>query len=156
MANVHVRAIREGDEADVYRMMVALWPDEGIEDFPDEIARYIDGEPSTPIGGAIYVAERPSNEGLCGFIEVCLRSVAEDCWRHSPVGYIEGWWVDEDVRRQGVGAALVKAAEEWSLAQGCWDMASDALIDNTLSHQAHEGLGYEEVVRLVHFHKPLR
>lgn len=155
MPDVTVRTIREGDEAEVYRMMAALWPDEDAEDLPEEIARYVAGRPSTPLGGTVYVAEREGG-GLCGFVEVCLRSTAEECWRHSPVGFIEGWWVDEDVRRQGVGGALIKAAEEWSLAQGCWDLASNALVDNTLSHRAHEGLGFEDVGQLVHFRKPLR
>ncbi|NTU79187.1 MAG: hypothetical protein HGA45_07260 [Chloroflexales bacterium] len=38
-------------------------------------------------------------------------------------------------------------------------MASDALLDNTLSQQAHQRLGYVEVERSVHFstkqHRPL-
>jgi hypothetical protein len=34
-------------------------------------------------------------------------------------------------------------------------MASDALIDNVVSHQAHEAAGYAEVERLVVFRKQL-
>jgi aminoglycoside 6'-N-acetyltransferase I len=29
----------------------------------------------------------------------------------TPVGYLEGWCVDPDVQRQGIGRALVKSAE---------------------------------------------
>jgi aminoglycoside 6'-N-acetyltransferase I len=72
-----------------------------------------------------------------------------------PVGYIEGWYVDPDMRRRGVGRALVKAAEAWSRALGCRQMASDAKIDNDPSIGAHAALGYREVARAVHFSKDL-
>ena len=36
--------------------------------------------------------------------------MADGCTTH-PVGYVEGWYVDPDVRRKGVGKALVAAAE---------------------------------------------
>jgi hypothetical protein len=71
------------------------------------------------------------------------------------VGYVEGWYVDPDVRRQGIGRRLVEAAERWAAAQGCREMASDAHLGNTVSHAAHEALGFEESERLVHFRKRL-
>jgi len=35
------------------------------------------------------------------------------------------------------------------------EIASDALIENTVSHAAHRSCGYEEVERLVMFRKSL-
>jgi aminoglycoside 6'-N-acetyltransferase I len=64
--------------------------------------------------------------------------------------------VVEPLRRTGIGAQLVRTAEEWARAQGCTEMASDTWLDNTLSQQAHAALGYEEVERLVHFRKSLQ
>jgi len=40
-------------------------------------------------------------------------------------------------------------------AQGYTEMASDALIANVVSHQAHKAAGYVEMERLVVFRKPL-
>jgi hypothetical protein len=34
-------------------------------------------------------------------------------------------------------------------------MASDAVLGNEVSHQAHGALGYEDIGRLVHFKKDL-
>ena len=82
--------------------------------------------------------------------------VAEGCWRHSPVGYAEGIWVDHDLRRQGVGSLLVLEAERLATAQGCWDLASDAKLDNVLSHRFHEDAGFEEVERAARYRKALR
>ena len=102
----------------------------------------------------VFVAERPDGT-LGGFLEAGTRPYAEGC-HTSPVGYIEGWYVDPDLRREGVGRALVEAAEAWARGIGLQEMASDALIDNEVSHQAHLALGYREVERIVCFHKDLR
>ena len=102
----------------------------------------------------VLVAERPDGAGLAGFAEVGMRSYADGC-ETSPVAYLEGWYVDEDVRRQGVGTSLVRAAESWARGQGFREMASDTQLDNTASQQAHRALGYEEVERVVAYRKTL-
>lgn len=103
---------------------------------------------------AIFVSCEESGK-LIGFVEVGLRSHADGCDEARPVGYIEGWFVAAGWQRQGIGGELLRAGEEWSRAQGCREMASDALVDNTVSQHAHEKLGYIAVDRCVHFRKPL-
>jgi aminoglycoside 6'-N-acetyltransferase I len=71
------------------------------------------------------------------------------------VGYIEGWYVDDDLRREGVGGLLVRAMEAWSREQGLTEIASDTWLDNQISIAAHLRLGYVEMERLVHFAKKL-
>ncbi len=106
----------------------------------------------TDASWAMIVAEEAGE--VVGFVEARLREYAENC-ETSPVGFVEGWYVEAPYRRVGIGRRLVAAAEDWARAQGCSEMASDANIDNHLSHRAHQGLGYEEVERLVCFRKPL-
>jgi aminoglycoside 6'-N-acetyltransferase I len=101
----------------------------------------------------VFVAERPGG-GLCGFVEAAIRPWAIGCDQR-PVGYVEGWYVDEDMRRRGIGRSLVEAAEAWARSKGCRQMASDAEWWNDVSHQAHGRLGYREVARLVLFKKDL-
>ena len=103
---------------------------------------------------AIFVSF-DEGSALTGFLEGGLRSHADGCNPAIPVGYIEGWFVREEFRNRGVGRDLMRAAEEWALAQGCREMASDALIDNAVSQHAHEALGFEVVDRCVHFRKGL-
>jgi len=102
---------------------------------------------------AIIVAARP-DEGLGGFLEVGMRKYAEGC-QSSPVGYIEGWYVDADLRELGLGKQLVQSAETWARQNGLSEMASDCSIDNEISRQAHQALEYQEVERLIHFIKLL-
>ena len=129
-------------------MRKALW-----DDCPDEQqVREMEENLSSDVD-EVFVAERPGGR-LCGFLEAAVRSRANGC-DSTPVGYIEGWYVDDDVRRQGVGRALVEAAEAWAQSRGCRQMASDAELWNTLSHQAHGALGYEVTARLVLFKRDL-
>ena len=92
--------------------------------------------------------------GLAGFAEVGTRSVAESC-ESSPVAFLEGWYVDPDLRRQGVGTALVQAAEAWARGKGFTELASDTQLANTGSQLAHAALGFVEVERLVAYRKVL-
>ena len=102
---------------------------------------------------AVFVLERDGG-GLAGYVEVGARSIVDGCLS-SPVGYIEAWYVDADVRQSGHGRALLKAAEDWARSQGYTEMGSDALIWNEVSHAAHKASGYEEVDRVVNFRKSL-
>jgi aminoglycoside 6'-N-acetyltransferase I len=129
-------------------MRRALWDDCPDDEQEREIAEILRGDAEE-----VFVAERPGG-GLCGFVEASIRPAADGCDQR-PVGYIEGWYVDPDVRRRGVGRALVEAAEAWARSRGCRQMGSDAHLGNTVSHQAHGALGYQEVERLVHFKKDL-
>jgi aminoglycoside 6'-N-acetyltransferase I len=129
-------------------MRRALWDDCPDEQQEREMAEIVGSDSEE-----VFFAARPGG-GLCGFVETSVRSRADGC-DSTPVGYIEGWYVDEDARRQGVGRALVQAAEAWARSRGCRQMASDAELWNTNSHEAHGALGYEETARLVLFKKDL-
>ena len=129
-------------------MRLLLWPDCP----PDQHAREMRESLGRP-ASAVFVAARPT-AGLCGFLEAAIRPYAEGC-QTSSVGYIEGWYVDADVRQQGVGRELVRAAERWAGSQGFQEMASDTEVGNDESQKAHVALGYKETSRLVHFRKRL-
>jgi aminoglycoside 6'-N-acetyltransferase I len=92
---------------------------------------------------------------LTGFLEVGLRSHADGCNTAKPVGFVEGWFVHEPYRKQGIGKALMQSAEEWARRQGCREMASDTWIDDETSQRTHQALGFEVVDRCVHFRKAL-
>jgi len=143
-----VREPEDRDWSEWLRMRCALWPD----DSPQEHERGM-REWRSRGDAAVFLALR-ANGSPCGFVEVGTRQYADGCLT-SPVGYIEGWYVDADVRRQGIGRALLRVAESWARARGYREMASDARLDNTVSHAAHARAGYAEVERLIVFRKSL-
>ncbi len=156
----HVRAPKAEDRDEMLRMRRALWPECPAPEHEAEIAAFLDGGGGPPLSCgystgdfAAFVAERPGG-GLCGFVEAAIRPYAEGI-EPQRVGYVEGWYVDPDLRRRGIGRALVEAAEAWAVAKGCRAMASDALADNAVSIASHARLGYRAVETLVHFAKDL-
>ena len=139
------------DRAEWLRMRQALWPnadpDAQLADMDEWLAQSDTTVIVVPrIGGA--------GAGLAGFAEVGTRSIAESC-ESSPVAFLEGWYVDPDLRRQGVGTALVRAAETWARTKGFKELASDTQLANTDSQRAHAAVGFIEVERLVAYRKVL-
>ena len=143
-----IRPFRNGDIDECVRMSIALYPESAAEDHGAdfEISRQ---RPDAEI----FVIER-ANGSLGGFVEVAARAYADGCVT-TPVGYIEAWYVDADLRKRGYGRALLDAAEGWARAQGYREMASDAYLENETSHRAHERSGYEVVDRVVQFRKSI-
>jgi aminoglycoside 6'-N-acetyltransferase I len=144
-----IREYRPADHAEWLRMRRALFTSITADDETADAAEWL-ARPDA----VVLVAVRPTGHGLAGFAEVGTRPYADGC-DTSPVAYLEGWYVDADVRRTGVGAALVRAAEAWARRQGHREMASDALLENTTSQRAHEALGFTEVERAVRYRKSL-
>jgi aminoglycoside 6'-N-acetyltransferase I len=142
IADVVIRPYSAADHDEWGRMRTALWP--GQDDMTAWLARP---------DATVIVAARAGGV-LCGFAEAGERAYADGC-ESSPVAYLEGWYVDPDTRRQGVGGRLVRAVEEWARARGLQELASDTLLDNVDSQRAHERLGFAESERHVLFRKSL-
>ena len=104
-------------------------------------------------GGQVLVAELAGGR-LGGFLEVSTRDYAEEC-ESSPIAYIEAWYVEPELRRGGLGRALVEAAERWARGRGFREIASDTDLGNELGLDAHRALGYQETARLICFRKDL-
>jgi aminoglycoside 6'-N-acetyltransferase I len=139
---MHIRPIQPEDSPEWHRMRTALWPDQTEADMRAWSGR----------DDAITLVAQRENGSLCGFVEVGTRAFADGC-SSSPVAYLEGWYVDADCRRAGVGRDLIRTAEEWALARGLSELASDADLANSVSQSAHAALGFSEIGRAVLYAK---
>lgn len=116
-----VRAYRDSDWPEWLRMSVALFPEYSAESLADGMGTFRHRDDAE-----VFVVDRGGG-ALAGFVEVGSRPYADGC-DTSPVGYIEAWYTDHDVRRSGYGRALLQAAETWARQQGyakwrptrCW------------------------------------
>ncbi|MBD9679756.1 GNAT family N-acetyltransferase [Pseudomonas sp. PDM18] len=145
-----VRRCEAYDLADWVELRLQLWPGDHSESFFEE-ARDILAQPSR--FGA-WLARDEQGRAL-GLAEASVRRDYVNGTDGSPVLFLEGIYVREDARRQGVARALVCAVQAWGCARGCVDFASDAALDNTISHALHRALGFVETERVVYFRKPL-
>jgi len=152
MADFQIRLAEAADVAQLSRLCEALWPESSAAEHAGELSQIFAGNLPSTLPMAIYVAAAPSG-AVVGFLEVGLRSHADGCDSTRAVGYVEGWFVVEALRRTGIGAALVRAAEDWSRAQGCKEIASDTQIGNDVSLSAHQALGFEIAERAILFRK---
>jgi aminoglycoside 6'-N-acetyltransferase I len=146
---MEIRIVEPADADEWLRMRLALWPDEPEKE-ATEIARFLAGE-TLPFLEAAFVCPRPGG-GLCGLSEVAIHTEAPGCVTDR-IGYLEAWFVDPDVRGQGIGRALAAAAENWARAHGCREMASDTDPGYPVSPAAHVAIGYTTVAW--HFRKEL-
>ena len=151
---IKVRQAKRSDQDELAKMRALLWPKASLEEHRRELESLLLFPMYSTLPMTILVSQ---DEGgaLTGFIEADLRSHADGCDPTRPVGYVEGWFVHEASRKQGIGSALMRSAEDWARNQGCREMASDTWIDDETSVLAHQSLGFEIVDRCIHFRKPL-
>jgi predicted N-acetyltransferase YhbS len=95
-------------------------------------------------GRLVLVAE------LDGAVVGCLStSVMRVLHRPAPVGRISMMVVDAELRGRGIGAQLVRAAEEALVTAGCQLVEVTSNLARTEAHRFYERLGYERTsVRL--------
>ena len=145
----HIRPYEERDWDKWLRMSLALFPGSGPDELRPFMRQFVERSDSQ-----VFIAERPDGS-IAGFVEAGTRPYADGC-DTSPVGYIEAWYVEPDIRRAGYGRALLAAAEDWARRRGYAELASDAILGNEISRRAHMAAGFEEVGRIIQFRKPLR
>ena len=146
-----IRPVERQDASDWLRLRLALWPESSEEEHGEEIEQFFSGRSREPL--AVLVAEDQEGRPI-GIAELSIRPFAEGC-RTNRVGFLEGWFVVPEMRRQGVGRDLVEAAENWARAQGCREFASDTEPGNDASIAAHRAIGFTDAGTIQCFRKDL-
>ncbi|MBQ8313338.1 MAG: GNAT family N-acetyltransferase [Clostridia bacterium] len=90
-----------------------------------------------------------------GFAQCQLRHDYVEGCETSPVGFLEGVYVQPEHHRKGIARHLVAACEDWARGVGCTEFGSDCEIDNTDSLAFHLAIGFEEAGRTIWFNKKL-
>ena len=125
-----------------------LWPQHTLQQMWEELAQIV-SEPDA----AFFLCHAP--EGAVGFAQCQLRCDYVEGTDSSPVGYLEGIYVADGYRKQGVARELLSSCESWAKAKGCTEFASDCELDNTQSLRFHLNVGFEEANRIICFVKKL-
>jgi aminoglycoside 6'-N-acetyltransferase I len=129
----------------------ALWPHCPRPEHLTEMAAFL-VEPERFLQCVAYVEpQRP-----VGLVEAAVRTDYVNGTDSLPVAFLEGLYVAPEFRRRGIAAQLVGTVIEWAVTRGCNEIASDAALENTLSHVVHQALGFHETERVVFFKRALR
>lgn len=148
-SEISIRHLKQNEHEQWLKMRIKLWPETDEKQHRKEMAMmHINSDRF-----AVIICEKEQGH-LIGFSEVSLREWAEGCLS-SPVGYLEGWFVEENYRKCGFGRKLLVSSEDWDRSRGCTEMASDTDLDNLESEKAHLRLGFQVTARVTAFKKSL-
>lgn len=145
-----VEPVKPVDVAGWLSMRERLWADASRDEHLAEMNEQLDN----PARFAQFVAKSKDDNPL-GFLEASIRTDYVNGTVSTPVAFLEGIFVEPAARRQGVARALITAVVEWATANGCSELASDAAIQNRVSHRVHKSLGFQETERVVYFKRSL-
>ena len=136
------------DAGVVAHLAVQMWNSATEEELAADFASLISGKDAAVF---LYRADdRP-----VGFAQCQLRRDYVEGTDSSPVGYLEGVFIEEGYRKNGYGKMLVAACERWAKEQGCTEFASDCELDNLQSLAFHLHAGFQETNRITCFTKRL-
>ncbi|MBE5777404.1 MAG: GNAT family N-acetyltransferase [Clostridiales bacterium] len=143
-----IRKAEQSDAKAVAMLADQLWPDHEEGELEGEFAQLLQQEDA-----AVFLFEQQGQE--VGFAQCALRRDYVEGTESSPVGYLEGVYVQEDARHTGVARALLGACESWAREMGCTEFASDCELDNCDSLRFHLACGFQEANRIICFTKQL-
>lgn len=131
----------------VAKLAIQMWKAHSVEDLEGDFVEYMNN------GGAVFLAWNDST--AIGFAQCGFRHDYVEGTETSPVGYLEGVFVEAAYRRHGVARELVSVCQKFAKEQGCTEFASDCELDNEESLQFHIKMGFEEANRIICFTKRL-
>lgn len=125
-----------------------LWSDNAVAEMQEDMAAIL-----AQSNAALFLA--CDGQNAIGFAQCQLRHDYVEGTESSPVGYLEGIYVADGYRKQGIARELLTACESWAKTKGCAEFASDCELDNAQSLQFHLNVGFEEANRIICFTKKL-
>lgn len=132
----------------VAKLAIQMWEDNTLEGLTADLAEIIANPES-----AVFLLY--DGDMSIGFAQCQLRHDYVEGTDSSPVGYLEGIFVEESYRNKGCAKDLLKQCEAWAKNMGCIEFASDCELDNTGSLAFHLKMGFEEANRVICFTKKL-
>lgn len=143
-----IRKATQFDLEAVTMLAMRLWPEQARAELEPEFAALLDGDEA-----AVFLLFADGK--AAGFAHCQLRHDYVEGTDSSPVGYLEGIYVEEALRRRGHARALLAAYETWAAGRGCTEFASDCELGNEASRAFHLHAGFDEANRIVCFAKRL-
>ena len=132
----------------VAELFSRMWEDHNLEELQQEFEGDISSDES-----AIFLAY--SDELPVAVAQCRLRNDYVEGTSSSPVGYLEGIYVEQEYRKHGIAKLLCNECEDWAKGKGCEEFASDCELSNETSLKFHLGIGFDEANRIICFTKKL-
>ena len=141
--------IKKAEKNDMYtlaKLAVKMWDSHTVEELANDFSEINASDEAQFF--IKYVQDIP-----VGFAQCQLRHDYVEGTDSSPVGYLEGIFVEEEFRHKGYAKELLHACEAWAKEKGCTEFASDCELDNIGSLKFHMAVGFIEAGRIICFTK---
>ena len=132
-----IRQANHEDSFMVAQLAAQLWTSQTTEEFKEEFDVLLDRSDA-----AVFLCL--AEDKPVGFAQCQLRYDYVEGTASSPVGYLEGIFVEEAFQGNGVAKKLLTACEAWAKSMGCREFASDCELGNDESLRFHLRTGFED------------
>ncbi|MGN0141961.1 MAG: aminoglycoside 6'-N-acetyltransferase [Roseburia sp.] len=143
-----ITAAKAEDAGMIAALAVQIWKSHTVDELEAEFKEMIANQDSE-----CFVCYK--DDKVVAFAQCGLRHDYVEGTESSPVGYLEGIFVLDEYRHQGIARDLLSACEHWTKEKGCLEFASDCELDNEESLKFHTAVGFREANRIICFHKKL-
>ena len=143
-----IRRAELSDALTVAQLAIKMWTEHTIEELAEDFRELM-----TSPECAVFIMY--SGDAPIGFAQCQLRHDYVEGTDSSPVGYLEGIFMEEAHRRQGCARKLLAVCEEWAKELGCSEFASDCELTNADSLAFHLKMGFIEANRIICFTKDI-
>lgn len=130
------------------KLAIQMWGSHTLSELEADFAEIISRE--NAVCFMKYVEGKP-----IGFAQCQIRYDYVEGTETSPVGYLEGIFIQEEFRHKGFAKELLRECEKWANDKNCSEFASDCELNNTDSLKFHLAMGFEEVNRIICFRKQI-
>ncbi len=134
--SIEIREAGVADAAEVVRLLALLGHPQPSTDATTRLAEFFDQ------GQHVLVAARASSAPGAPLVGAVTLHITPVMHRAGPIGRLTAVIVDESVRGQGIGRALVAASEAFLFGRGCAMIEITSNKKRTDAHAFYEGLGY--------------
>ena len=137
------------EEAEILsQMAIKIWNNDSIAELTNEFLSMMDDPDSACF--IMFVNQKP-----VGFANASIRYDYVEGTESSPLGYLEGIFVEESHRKNNYGQELVEACQKWVKSKEIKEFASDCELSNLDSLTFHLAVGFSEANRIICFKKDI-
>lgn len=143
-----IKRAERSDALTLAKLAIQMWDENTLSGLEADFAELVSKD--SAVCFIKYVEDRP-----VGFAQCQLRYDYVEGTETSPVGYLEGIFIETGFRHRGYAKELLRECEKWAKEQNCTEFASDCELSNMDSLIFHLAMGFEEANRVICFRKDI-
>lgn len=143
-----IKRATDSDNKILAKLAIQMWDSASLSELETDFTKIAGSK--TAVCFICFLEDIP-----IGFAQCSLRNGYVEGTNSSPVGYLEGIFIEEKYRTKGYAKELLLVCEKWARDMGCSEFASDCELTNENSFNFHLSMGFDEANRIICFRKSI-